>query len=118
MHPRNGTSKFTVDDIFPTNYYNIKNLKEGEYTRPFETYDDKGAIVYAIIRVKSKVEPHVASIETDYQVIQDMTLDKKYREAYDKWIVEKSQNIYIKISSDYKQCPFEYNGWLHSELKR
>ncbi len=118
MHPRTGTSKFAVDDIFPTNYYNIKNLKAGEYTRPFETYDNLGATVYVILKVKSKVEPHIANIETDYQVIQDMALNKKYSEAYDKWIVEKSKNTYIKISGEYKQCPFEYSGWLHSELKR
>ena len=79
---------------------------------------ETGALMGTPASISAKVEPHVASIETDYQVIQDMTLDKKYREAYDKWIVEKSQNTYIKISSDYKQCPFEYNGWLHSELKR
>jgi peptidyl-prolyl cis-trans isomerase SurA len=118
MHPRNGTTKFAVDDIFPTNYYNIKNLKEGEYTRAFETYDNMGSTVYAILKVKSKVEPHVANIETDYQVIQDMALDKKYREAYDKWIAEKSQSTYIRISGDYRKCPFEYDGWLHNELKR
>lgn len=118
MHPRNGTSKFAVDDIFPTNYYNIKNLKDGEYTRAFESYDNMGSTVYVILKVKSKVEPHVANIETDYQVIQDMALDKKYREAYDKWIAEKSQSTYIRISGDYRKCPFEYDGWLHNELKR
>ncbi|MBQ1697223.1 MAG: peptidylprolyl isomerase [Bacteroidales bacterium] len=118
MNPRSGTAKFTVDEIYPTNYYNIKNLKEGEYTKAFESYDDKGAIVYVIIKVKSKVEPHIANIETDYQVIQNMALDKKYKDAYDKWIVEKSKTTYIKISGDYKKCPFEYDGWLHSELKR
>ncbi|MCR5456411.1 MAG: peptidylprolyl isomerase [Bacteroidales bacterium] len=118
MNARTGTAKFKVEEIYPTNYYNIKNLKEGEFTRAFESYDSKGASVYVIIQLKSKVEPHVANIETDYQVIQDMALDKKYREAYDKWVSEKSKNTYIKISNDYKTCPFEYDGWLHSELKR
>jgi peptidyl-prolyl cis-trans isomerase SurA len=47
-----------------------------------------------------------------------MALDKKYREAYDKWIAEKSQSTYIRISGDYRKCPFEYDGWLHNELKR
>jgi peptidyl-prolyl cis-trans isomerase SurA len=118
MNQHTGTTKYQVDDIFPTNYYNIKNLKEGEFTRAFETYDNKAATVYAIIKVKSKVEPHIANIETDYQVIQDMALDKKYREAYDKWISEKSQTTYIKISNDYKKCKFEYDGWLHNDIKR
>ncbi|MBR4326002.1 MAG: peptidylprolyl isomerase [Bacteroidales bacterium] len=118
MNAHTGSTKFQVDDIFPTNYYNIKNLKEGEYTRAFESYDSKGETIFIIIKVKSKVEPHIAHIETDYQVIQDMALDKKYRETYDKWVAEKSQSTYIKISNDYKNCPFEYDGWLHNELKR
>lgn len=118
MNQRTGSTKFSVDQILPGNYYNFKNLKEGEYTRAFESYDDKGATVYVIIKVKSKVEPHIANIETDYQVIQDMALDKKYREAYDKWISEKSKTTYIKISNDYKKCKFEYDGWLHNDIKR
>lgn len=118
MNQRTGSTKFSVDQILPANYYNFKNLKEGEYTRAFESYDDKGATVYVIIKVKSKVEPHIANIETDYQVIQDMALDKKYREAYDKWISEKSKTTYIKISNDYKKCKFEYDGWLHNDIKR
>lgn len=111
-------TKFMVDHILPANYYNIKNLKAGEYSRPFETYDDLGASVYKIILVKTKDAPHVASIETDYQVIQDMALDKKYNEAIDKWKEEKSQSTYIKIAKDYKTCPFEFDGWLHTDIKR
>ena len=118
MNSGTGSTKFQVDDIYPTNYYNIKNLKEGEYTRAFESFDNKGATIYVIIKVKTKIEPHIANIETDYQVIQDMALNQKYREAYDKWISEKSQTTYIKVSNDYKKCPFEYDGWLHNELKR
>ncbi len=118
MNSGTGSTKFQVDDIYPTNYYNIKNLKEGEYTRAFESFDNKGATIYVIIKVKTKIEPHIANIDTYYQVIQDMVLNQKYREAYDKWISEKSQTTYIKVSNDYKKCPFEYDGWLHNELKR
>lgn len=118
MNPYTGSTKFSVEQIYPTNYYNIKNLNDGEFSRPFETFDDKGATVYKIILVKSKTAPHVASIETDYQTIQDMALDSKYHDAYEKWISEKSKSTYIKITGDYGKCPFEYDGWLHSELKR
>ena len=111
-------TKFMVDHIYPTNYYNIKNLKPGEFSRPFETFDDLGANVFKIILVKSKDAPHVASIETDYQTIQDMALNQKYEEAITKWKGEKAKSTYIKIANDYKKCPFEYDGWLHNELKR
>ena len=118
INPYTGTSKFTEDQIYPTNYYNIKNLKEGEFSKPFETFDDKGNTVYKIIFIKSKVMPHQATIETDYQEIQDMAMEKKYKKAYDKWIAEKSQSTYIKIDKSYKTCPFEYEGWLHTEINK
>ncbi|MCQ2252518.1 MAG: peptidylprolyl isomerase [Bacteroidales bacterium] len=117
-NPYTGGSKFEVEQIYPTNWYNLKNLKVGEFTRPFETYDDKGAMVIKIMMLKSKEEPHIASIETDYQTIQDMALDKKYKEAYDKWVEEKSKSTYIRIAPDYKKCPFEYQGWLHNDIRR
>ena len=28
------------------------------------------------------------------------------------------ETTYIKISSDYKKCKFEYDGWLHNDIKR
>ncbi len=111
-------TKFMVEHIYPTNYYNIKNLKAGEYSRPFETFDDLGAQVYKIILVKTKEAPHVASIETDYQTIQNMALNQKQEEAISKWKGEKAQSTYIKIVKDYKKCPFEYDGWLHKDIKR
>ena len=118
VNPYSGGSKFSTDQIYPANYYYIKSLEEGQYTRPFETYDDKGNVVYKIIQLKSRVQPHQATIETDYQTIQDMALNEKYKKAYDKWISEKQLETYIKIGNDYKKCNFNYNGWLHNEIKR
>ncbi|MCQ2250167.1 MAG: peptidylprolyl isomerase [Bacteroidales bacterium] len=111
-------TKFTVETILMQDYYNIKNLKPGEFSRPFETLDDLGSSVYKIMMVKSKEAPHQASLETDYQIIQDMALNKKYEDAIEKWKVEKSKSTYIRIAPDYKKCPFEYDGWLHNDIVR
>ena len=118
VNQRTGSAKFTVQQIYPQTYYHIKELEEGSFTKPFETYDDKGTMVYMIVLVKSKVPRHQASIETDYQEIQNMALEKKYKSAYDKWISEKSQSTYIKIDKSYRTCPFEYDGWLHTDIKK
>lgn len=118
VNPYNGTSQFSVDQIYPANWYYIKNLKPGEYSTPFETYDDKANTVYKIIMVKSKTDAHVASIETDYQIIQDMALEKKYSDAYDNWIREKQKTTYVKIGNTYKNCNFVYKGWLETDFKR
>ena len=93
-------------------------MAANEISKPFESFDDKGNSVYKIILLKSKTEPHVASIETDYQTIQDMALDHKYAEAYDKWVKEKSKSVYVKIADEYKNVNFKYQGWIHSEYER
>ena len=121
VNPFSGNAKFTVEALqqaAPADYYYIRNMAANEISKPFESFDDKGNSVYKIILLKSKTEPHVASIETDYQTIQDMALDHKYAEAYDKWVKEKSKSVYVKIADEYKNVNFKYQGWIHSEYER
>ncbi|MCQ2974037.1 MAG: peptidylprolyl isomerase [Bacteroidales bacterium] len=121
VNPYTSSTKFTVEilqRISPPDYYYFKNLKEGEITKPFESYDEKGNYTYKIIEIKSRVEPHIATIETDYQVIQDMALSQKNNNQYDKWINEKSKSVYVKISKEYQNLDFKYTGWLHQDIER
>ena len=121
INPFSGNTKFTVEALqqfAPTDYFYIRNLQEGDISKPFEAYDDKGNFAFKIMLIKSRVEPHIATIETDYQTIQDMALDRKFTEAYDKWVKEKAKSVYVKIADDYKNFDFKFKGWLHSEIER
>ena len=121
VNPYSGNAKFTVEALqqsSPSDYYYIRDMAENEISKPFESYDDKGNVAYKIILLKSKTEPHVASIETDYQTIQDMALEHKYSEAYDKWVKEKSKSVYVKIADEYKNINFKFKGWVHPEYER
>ena len=121
VNPYSGNAKFTVDVLqsyAPADYYYIRNMKEGEISRPIESYDDRGNFAYKILYVKTRTEPHVANIETDYQTIQEMALQRKHEQAYDKWVKEKSQSVYVKIADEYKNYDFKYKGWIHNEYER
>ena len=93
-------------------------MKEGDISRPIESYDERGNFAYKILFVKTRTEPHVANIETDYQTIQEMALQRKHEQAYDKWVKEKSQSVYVKIADEYKNYDFKYKGWIHNEYER
>lgn len=112
INPYTGTSKFTTDKIHPALKYVIKDLEPGEISKPFESYDQSGKNVYMIIRLKSKTEPHLASLDTDYQKIQNMALMNKNQKLIDEWIQEKQKTMYITMDKKYKKCNFKYKGWL------
>ncbi len=121
VNPYSGDAHFTVDvlqQVMPADYYYIQNMKAGDISKPLDSYDDRGNFAYKIIYIKSRTEPHIATIETDYQTIQDMALDRKYTQAYDKWVKEKAQSVYVKIADEYKNFDFKFKGWVHNEYER
>jgi peptidyl-prolyl cis-trans isomerase SurA len=39
-------------------------------------------------------------------------LDKLNQEKLSAWIREKQKTTYIRINGDWRQCEFEYPGWI------
>lgn len=115
INPYSGTSTFKSEDIDPSTNFIIRKLDIGEISEPFESTNMKGKTEMKIISVKSKTKPHVATLETDYQRISDMALEKKKQQAVDDWIKEKQKTTYIKISPEYQSCDFKYEGWLKAQ---
>lgn len=111
VNPQTGTSKFEIKHLDPEMNYTIKGMEVGEVSRPFEATDAKGRKVYKIIRIKSKVDQHVANIDTDYQMILDMALAQKKQKNLDEWIKAKQKTNFVRIDPLYKNCTFRYKGW-------
>ena len=111
INPQTGNGIFENEQINPSIAYALRNIKEGELTKAFKTKDARGQEVYKIVLVKEIIEPHVASIDKDYQLIQDMCLAEKRRNYINTWVKNKQKNTYIKLEDDYKDCNFIHPGW-------
>jgi peptidyl-prolyl cis-trans isomerase SurA len=114
VNPMTGNTKFELDQFETSEHYIIRNLKVGEISEPYESTDDKGNLVYKVIRLKSKSEPHKANIKEDFELLKSMTIAVKENEIVDKWLVEKIANTYIRINEPYKDCSFRLKGWIKS----
>ena len=112
INPMTGNSIFENEQLEPGVAYALKNVKEGQITKAFKTKDNRGKDVYKIIKIKKIILPHTASIEKDYQLIQDICLAQKQQEFIKSWIKKKQASTYIRIEDDYKDCPFENTGWI------
>jgi len=112
INPMTGNSIFENEQLPPAIAYALSNTKEGEMTKAFKTQDNRGKDVYKIIKIKKIIQPHTASIEQDYQLIQDICLADKKQKYIDSWIKKKQKNTYIRLEDDYKNCSFKHPGWV------
>lgn len=112
--PNTGSSYFEIDQLKPQDYAAIKDLKEGEISKPFVSLDNEGRdgnTVYKIIRVDKIIPAHPASFTNDYTLLLNQAANAKRQEAIDKFIDEKIKTTLIIIDPLFKDCDFEREGW-------
>lgn len=109
---RSRTSKFQMKDL-PTEIARVVDtMKVDNISKPFQMIDSKGKTTCAIVKLKSRVEGHKATITEDFQVMRDVVLAQRRQEALHNWVVDKIKHTYVRMSDRYKDCKFEYQGWV------
>ena len=109
----NATTTFTEEQIDAALAYNLKGLSVGDVTRYFRTKNAKDQDVLKFVKLSEKTKPHIATIKTDYKVIQEMCIGEKKQDEIIKWMKNKQTNTYIKIDETYIGCDFESDGWVN-----
>ena len=92
----------------------VYNLNTGEISKPFTMVDQKtGKEICAIVKLKTKVNGHKATVQEDFQTLKNMMIDQLSEEKLEKWIVEKQKTTYIRINDNWKKKgEFKYPGWI------
>ena len=90
----------------------VDKLQVGELSKPFTMINSKGKTVCAIARLKNRIQSHRASITEDFQILKGVVEDKKGEKVIQEWIKEKQKSTYIRINPDWRDCDFQYEGWI------
>lgn len=107
------TSKFQLRNLPSEIARVVDTLKVGEVSAPFQMINEKnGKLVCVVAKLKSRVEMHRATITEDFQTMKNIVLAKRKEEFIKDWIKDKTKNTYIRINDRYKNCNFEYQGWV------
>ena len=108
----NRTSKFQMKDL-PTEVARVVDtMKVGRISAPFTMVNSKGKTTCALIKLVSRVEGHRATITEDFQVMKDVVLAKEREKTLHDWVVDKIKKTYVRMNDRYKNCNFEYQGWV------
>ena len=106
------TSKFKMKDL-PTEVARmVDTMKVGQISAPFTMVNTKGKTTCALVKLVSRVEGHRATITEDFQVMQDVVLAKERQKTIHDWVVDKIKKTYVRMNDRYKDCKFEYQGWI------
>lgn len=106
------TSRFRMQDL-PTEVARaVEGLQVGEISAPFEMVNSRGKKVSAIIKLKSRIESHRATITEDFQTLKDVVLAKRREQKLNDWVAGKLKNTYVRMNDRYKDCKFQYQGWV------
>ena len=66
----------------------------------------------ALVRLKSRIKAHRANIAEDFQVLKGVVENQRSQERILGWIKEKQRSTYIRINPDWRDCDFQYPGWV------
>lgn len=106
------TSRFQLQDLPPEVARAVDTLKVGDISAPFQMINARGKTVCVIAKLKSRSEGHKATITEDFQVMKDVVLEKRRQEKLHEWVVNKIKATYVRVNDRYKDCQFEYQGWI------
>jgi len=104
-NPATGNTFFEIGDLDTDIFFTQDTLEVGEVSGPLKFSDPRGETLYRIIKVQSRTDPHVASLEKDYSKIQKAAINEKKNIFLSDWVDGKIGATYIQISSNYGTCP-------------
>lgn len=99
-----GGTRISVDDIDPVVFFAIDTMKVGSVSKPLTYRTDDGKQAVRILLYKSKMPPHVASLQNDWNRIQAATLDEKKQKILEKWFLKARKDVFISIDPAYNFC--------------
>ena len=106
------TSRFKLADLPAEVAKAVDTLSVGAISKPFKMINERGKTVCAIAKLKNRIDGHKATITEDFQVMKNLVLNKRRNEVLHDWVVKRIKSTYVRINDRYRDCQFEYEGWV------
>jgi len=106
------TSRFKMQDLPPEVAKVVDTMQVGQVSHAFQLINQRGKTVCVIAKLKNRVEGHKASISEDFQTLKDVVLQRRQNDRIHQWVVDKIKSVYTRLKDEYRDCKFEYEGWI------
>lgn len=106
------TSRFKMAELPIEIARVVEGLDVGEMSKPFTMLDKSGKQQCCVIKLKSRIKAHAATITEDFQILSQIVKAKRSEEFLTDWIKEKQRTTYVRINPEWVNCEFQYPGWI------
>lgn len=113
MNENTLSSRFEMQELPPEVARHIELLQPGDVSEAFIMKDQKSnKDIVAMVKLTNRIPGHKASLAEDYNMIKEMYEAKHKDDMIREWVEKKIKDTYVKISDDWQNCEFEYDGWI------
>ncbi|WP_295200835.1 peptidylprolyl isomerase [uncultured Chryseobacterium sp.] len=112
-----GSSKIEKETIPGTISYELAGLNKNDITTAFEDIDERKRKVVKIVKIEDMIPAHQITLETDYDRIKQMALNKKKSEMVEKYVNKQLPTTFISIDGRYDTCNFK-GDWKKESIKK
>jgi peptidyl-prolyl cis-trans isomerase SurA len=116
INPYTNTTRLRNDEIDQNLFFVVDRLEEGEISSPVPMMTEEGKQAFRIVKVTRRIDAHLASLEGDYDFIQQIALNKKKMEAVQAWMKRRIGNTFISINENFIDCNFSV-AWTDNVVR-
>ncbi len=114
MNMQNGSTRFEMQDLPPEVARKVELMQPGDISEAFIMKDQKkNRDVVAIVKLTTRIPGHKATLADDFNLIKQMYENHEKEKVITRWVEQKIQDTYVKISDGWDKCEFRYKGWIH-----
>ena len=107
-----GTPRFALDEINQDIARVVEHMNVGDISEPFIMRRDNGMQVVAIVKITNRTEGHRATLARNYQLVRALAEQERRHALESEWLQRTIQRTYVRISPAWRNCEFQYDGWL------
>jgi len=98
------TTYIPTDKLDPQIFLTIDTMKVGSYSKPELFTSKDGKQGYRFLYLKSKTQPHQASLDLDFPKIKELAYEDKLNRRVSEWFEKRRRSTYVKIDKEFQDC--------------
>ncbi len=106
------SSKFEYKELPAEIQRQVRSMEVGEVSKAFTMIDNNSKEVCCLVKLKSRVDAHRATMTDDFQALKDVVTETRAQAKLKKWVQEKQKSTYVRINEGWQDCEFEFPGWV------
>lgn len=99
-----GANRISVSELEPGLFFTMDTMQVGAITDPLRYTMPDGKEAMRIIYYKSKLKPHQANLDQDYQKIYTAALNAKKSKQMSDWFRDSKGDVFVEIDPEYNNC--------------